>query len=241
MPFPRSRAKVRSSSVPASRLNPTTSAANIAASFRVPVTGSPGFPLIRPGPTGPIRSNSGPKRARLVSSGHISGFPDQPRADSRSVGWQVVATPSGMAALWRISSDEERMLQSFANPLRNVRFLRIPAIALYRRMTKSATFVTTGTVLFHPNYPPIDLAPSCVRSPMLSSMLVLDRRARATALSYPSSQSTDRGGAGQPGFEKCRYQGRHQACRTVAPTERRALARPRARQAICRKGHRGAQ
>ncbi len=35
----RSRAKVRSSSAPASRLNPTTSAANIAASFRVSVTG----------------------------------------------------------------------------------------------------------------------------------------------------------------------------------------------------------
>jgi hypothetical protein len=50
---------------------------------------------------------------------------------------------------------------------------------------------------------------------MLTPMSVPDRRARATALLHPSSQSTDRGGAGQPGFEKDRYQGPHQACRTV--------------------------
>src|ERR1700722_10088242 len=109
----------------------------------------------------------------------------------------------------------------------------------YRRRKKStsATFVTTEVVFFHPNGPPIDLAPRCARSPMLSSMLALDRQARATSLSHPSSQSTDRGGAGQPGFERDPHQGPHQACRTAAAIAQRVSARPQPRQAICQKGH----
>ena len=57
-------------------------------------------------------------------------------------------------------------------------------------------------------------------------MSVPDRRARATALLYPSSRSTDKGGASQPGSERDLLQGRHQAFRTAAATAQRVSARP---------------
>ena len=45
-------------------------------------------------------------------------------------------------------------------------------------------------------------------------MSALDRQARATALSHPSSRSADKGGASPPEFERDRPQGPPQACRT---------------------------
>jgi hypothetical protein len=50
------------------------------------------------------------------------------------------------------------------------------------------------------NGPPTDSAPNRAQRSMLRPILAPDRRARAPALSRPSSRSTDRGGASRPEF-----------------------------------------
>jgi hypothetical protein len=74
------------------------------------------------------------------------------------------------------------------------------------RKPPSAVFVTTERHAFSFRRSPVDLAPVCARSLTLSSMLALDRQAMATALSHPSSRSTDRGGASQSEFERDLHQ-----------------------------------
>ena len=84
---------------------------------------------------------------------------------------------------WRLRAGKDPFAATFGNDCS----LRIPAISLHRRVTKFAMFVTTEVVFFRATDQPTDLAPRCARSPMLSSMLALDRQAREAALSHPSS------------------------------------------------------
>ena len=132
---------------------------------------------------------------------------------------------------------QSRLRRSEITPSGNDRSLRTPAIA----GPSSVTRIDHRDISDHKSCPLRQTVcncfrPHCAQKSMLWPRWAPDRPVRAVRPMHPSWRSIDRGGASPPALEKTRVKDAT-ATRTVAPIERRVLARPRRRQAICRKDH----